>query len=769
MNSLTDTILNIKIKTLDNSLHEFTVTKETSVDDLKNKIAAKINVPVNRQRIIFQGKMLKNHDNMATYKIEDGHVLHLVANPGISQEQERDVSNLATNNNRDGEASPVSDALVDLELISGLIRTLSETTFNRRNLRRRLLQQRTNGFHMDVHESLDTIRQNSQNIRMLLNHTNKPNIPEIGPFNPFNFSSRRLQIGQWVDVKDTIDQWLEAQVINIREGQAFIHYNGWGTRWDEWIDMNSPRIALFRTHTVQSSNTRYMSPFPNNAPDGDNTHLPPQSNIDFIEQLEDTSLMMNNVSLITQKLVDHLNPIQSVGKSEKSEKHSSAKHDIELQNVISGMIEEQKSQPFERARSEKYVQFEDTQSIKSHKSIEKNVMFEDAQSVKSHKSLDYDAISMKSMKSFVSASDIKTMNAPVNFPEYISEEDSEEISEIQSNVNLPHSDHHLREYQIALYASQLAPLYDRFGRLLIDLAPHLAMLGSSIQSTNPTGNSTNHHFSAPVNPNLTFASILTNESGQTNSNPAQPTNRSLNFQVPVMLTPGEVIAANNNSIPSNRIIGENNSNNVEFHIHAVLGPFRNSSPSPHPPQNTHHNHGSSPLRNLQTRSEILERRRGTNSSVSEQPERRVSYQPIQQAPREADQISLERENLTPSIKEKEEENLNEISFGTRRSLEPEIENNFGESNILGQGAFSQRENDVEQALKNSLTDQINPFHGDEGPFTQEQRNEHQNESKNNPEKDDDNNNEKEQDYDDSDDWDNNNSNPRHSNCGRNIS
>ena len=29
------------------------------------------------------------------------------------------------NHNRDGEASPVSDALVDLELISGLIRTLS--------------------------------------------------------------------------------------------------------------------------------------------------------------------------------------------------------------------------------------------------------------------------------------------------------------------------------------------------------------------------------------------------------------------------------------------------------------------------------------------------------------------------------------------------------------------------------------------------------------------------------------------------------------------
>ena len=32
--------INIKIKTLDNALHEFNVTKDLSVTDLKNKIAA---------------------------------------------------------------------------------------------------------------------------------------------------------------------------------------------------------------------------------------------------------------------------------------------------------------------------------------------------------------------------------------------------------------------------------------------------------------------------------------------------------------------------------------------------------------------------------------------------------------------------------------------------------------------------------------------------------------------------------------------------------
>jgi hypothetical protein len=55
-----------------------------------------------------------------------------------------------------------------------------------------------------------------------------------------------LEVGQWVDVKDTIDQWLEAQVIRVRGNQAYVHYNGWGTRWDEWIDFSSPRIAHFK-------------------------------------------------------------------------------------------------------------------------------------------------------------------------------------------------------------------------------------------------------------------------------------------------------------------------------------------------------------------------------------------------------------------------------------------------------------------------------------------------------------------------------------------
>lgn len=137
----------------------------------------------------------------------------MVANPGFL-EQERGIkivsfnkmldSNIQSqfqsqqnaNSNRENESSPLADSIADLELLSNLIRTLSitlkiplyiegETTFNRRNLRRRLLQQRTNGFNMDVNESLEIIHQNTLNLDTMLKHITKPN--EVSHFDNSEF------------------------------------------------------------------------------------------------------------------------------------------------------------------------------------------------------------------------------------------------------------------------------------------------------------------------------------------------------------------------------------------------------------------------------------------------------------------------------------------------------------------------------------------------------------------------------------------------------
>ena len=87
--------------------------------------------------------------------------------------------------------------------------------------------------------------------------------------NCFDLNKRILAKGQWVDVKDTVDQWLDAQVIEVSEDNRMvkIHYNHWSTRWDEWIETKSPRIMPFRYHTRQSIITNYHSPFPNKKPD----------------------------------------------------------------------------------------------------------------------------------------------------------------------------------------------------------------------------------------------------------------------------------------------------------------------------------------------------------------------------------------------------------------------------------------------------------------------------------------------------------------------
>ena len=32
-----------------------------------------------------------------------------------------------------------------------------------------------------------------------------------------------------------MNKWLEATVIAVRADFLYVHYNGWDTRWDEWI------------------------------------------------------------------------------------------------------------------------------------------------------------------------------------------------------------------------------------------------------------------------------------------------------------------------------------------------------------------------------------------------------------------------------------------------------------------------------------------------------------------------------------------------------
>jgi uncharacterized ubiquitin-like protein YukD len=375
----------IKIKTLDNSLHELDISPEMTVKNLKTLIEDKMKVPVPKQRLIFHGKLLLDTEKLSKYKIEDGHVLHLVANPleslspNLSHSQSTSIPNPQT-------TPPLrnSNSGNELDILTGIIRTINQTSLNRRNLRRRLMQQRSNGFNVEPNESLGVIKQSFQSLNMVMDCATK--FPEIASIknlnkntfiNPFNFASRKLQLGQWIDVKDTIDQWLEAQVIRVQNSQVYVHYNGWGSRWDEWLDMNSPRIALFRTYTVQSSHSLYLSPNPINQADGELNELV-EPKLETQDVLFDLSSMLNK---ITSSVID--------------------------------------------------------------------------------------------------------LAKLMNYKKIKEKEAANQANEEEYKVS-PNEDIIPAEVKISVLNSQLAPIFDRVGRLMIDLAPHLALQGADIQTMLPS-------------------------------------------------------------------------------------------------------------------------------------------------------------------------------------------------------------------------------------------------------------------------------------------
>ncbi|WVQ98510.1 hypothetical protein IAU59_005636 [Kwoniella sp. CBS 9459] len=55
-----------------------TISPEKSVAELKESIASKSDVEKERQRLIYSGKVLKDEDAISTYKIQNGHTIHMV-------------------------------------------------------------------------------------------------------------------------------------------------------------------------------------------------------------------------------------------------------------------------------------------------------------------------------------------------------------------------------------------------------------------------------------------------------------------------------------------------------------------------------------------------------------------------------------------------------------------------------------------------------------------------------------------------------------------
>ena len=71
--------MKLTVKTMDARNHEFSdVPEDQNVGDFKARIGDTVGIVPERQRIIYQGRVMKDDKPLKEYGVADGKVLHLV-------------------------------------------------------------------------------------------------------------------------------------------------------------------------------------------------------------------------------------------------------------------------------------------------------------------------------------------------------------------------------------------------------------------------------------------------------------------------------------------------------------------------------------------------------------------------------------------------------------------------------------------------------------------------------------------------------------------
>lgn len=69
----------------------------------------------------------------------------------------------------------------------------------------------------------------------------------------------QLRPGDDVDALDTASVWMKGTILEREGRRVLVHYFGWPSRWDEWIDVQSARLAPRFSRAPEESEHKRMS------------------------------------------------------------------------------------------------------------------------------------------------------------------------------------------------------------------------------------------------------------------------------------------------------------------------------------------------------------------------------------------------------------------------------------------------------------------------------------------------------------------------------
>eukprot|EP01036_Dinobryon_divergens_P034125 gene34125-44093_t len=284
--------------------------------------------------------------------------------------------------------------------------------------------------------------------------------------------TKRFFRGQWVDVKDTVSQWLEATIMDIdyENFNVYVHYNGWPERWDEWIAFDSPRISPFRSRTTHSSLNSFLSPAPNilvpSAPcTGSNDvrlYIPEFSRLlNMLQPAMEELACLAEDSLKEKPAADYdaaeYFPWESVGLPALRATEVGCKGPADLPIAGEGITNSSGRQKAPLVPP--YREGEPSNSDPSSLSRKRAG----------------DSSSTYSSDSSSNRSWIKT--PPIHYGDV---DEKEEVDESAGDIQQKKKQRqHQKEARFRHLAKELCPLIDRFGRALTDMAPFLRELAES--------------------------------------------------------------------------------------------------------------------------------------------------------------------------------------------------------------------------------------------------------------------------------------------------